>query len=1296
MKKNLIVAVARHPITTAFRALIFPLALVLIVTYAQYFFNPPQHFGIGAATPVLSLSEGLSRSSPVRPNVVFVYNGTADGDTSAIIESLRPTIEKAGKKVITATSESALQTICRSSQNGASGCYAAAVFHTSPTEPRQGGFWNYTLRADTALGNGFDVRKPNNDAQIYLLPFQTAIDNAITTRTPGYSGPDLSRGIDQYPFTFETEEVRISDTRMSYLNAGIAYFGVVFSLGMVGVVYHMTGMIAYEREAGLSQIIETMMPNVARWQPRMVRLLSYHSAFTMIYFPSWLAIGIILYVKVFTLTAPAITIVYHLLCGLALCSYSMVGAVLFKRAQLSGISMTVIAVVLAVIPQVLDDKKQTQATVVALSLLFPTANYTYFITFVSRWELTNMGAKLSHTAPESPWALHGKWLWVFLLIQIVLYPILAFFLERLFFSTASSGRRLRAREVASSLTVRLQNFSKTYRQNWISALFLKERPDVEAVKGLNLDARKGQILMLLGPNGSGKSTTLDAIAGLNKVTGGYIELDGSGGLGVAPQKNVLWDVLTVQEHIDIFYKLKSPASRNTRAELASLMHACDISKKARAKTKTLSGGQKRKVQLAMMFAGGSAVCCVDEVSSGLDPLSRRKVWDILLAQRSSRTIIMTTHFLDEADFLSDHIAILSKGTLKAEGSSAELKQLHGNGYTIEATRHDRNGGLNAIGDDRFEDGMHRKTFSAKDATHATELIDALDRNGIDDYRVSGPTLEDVFLKLAGSPITGPTPSQNASQTTTPPAGITEKYQEEGAKLAETPGVSLHEGRHISGLKQSRVLFVKRMMVFRRKWGPHLSALIVALIGAGVSPLFLKWMRPLRCSVSNDSPGLLYQSPYSEISQSLRSTYDRNMVGGPPSQHYDQGITNLAHIYGPEFAPFHGSSSIKNASQLQQTIHMVNSLQDFNAYVANNLQSVHPGGVWSGDASSPPTFAWSAEALQIAQPVIMNNFMNALLSNISISTGYSNFDIPPEPILYSFAALLFAIYFSLVFSLYPAFYALYPTIERLRQARALQYSNGIRAAPMWLAYLAFDFSHVLIISVISIGLLSTARTTWFHLPYMFIILLLYGTSSTLLSYIISLFARSQLAAWALCTSGQVVMCLAYLGAYLGVQTSVDVADLHATLDKIQYSIGLFSPIANVTRAIYVSLNQFLLDCGRQSTPGSMEQYGGPILYLIIQCFVFFGILFLWDSGWSVRSLSRKPLKEGDLEDMDSTSKELARVQKASTGLRVIHLSKSFGRNKAVDDISFGVEKSEVFTLLGPNGAGKCKRPPYRLP
>src|SRR5438046_2581995 len=144
---------------------------------------------------------------------------------------------------------------------------------------------------------------------------------------------------------------------------------------------------------------------------------------------------------------------------------------------------------------------------------------------------------------------------------------------------------------------------------------------------------------------------------MNTVTSGTITVDGRRGLGICPQKNVLWPDVKVSEHIRIFNDLKT-SGKGDGKEILQLIKSVDLDRKLHAKAKTLSGGQKRKLQLGMMLTGGSGVCAVDEVSSGLDPLSRRKIWDILLAERGRRTIILTTHFLDEADLLADHIVIL--------------------------------------------------------------------------------------------------------------------------------------------------------------------------------------------------------------------------------------------------------------------------------------------------------------------------------------------------------------------------------------------------------------------------------------------------------------------------------------------------------------------------------------------------------------------------------------------------------------------------------------------------------------
>ncbi|KAL8752142.1 MAG: hypothetical protein Q9184_005829, partial [Pyrenodesmia sp. 2 TL-2023] len=1234
VEKDIQVAAVRRPISTTIRAIILPLAIVLIVSYAQYFFNPLQHFGVGSPAAVLSLSDAIPQSSGGRNVVAFVDNGLSGGDISGVIDELAEPFRKAGQTVHRLAKESELLTTCPSS--------------------------------------------------VYLLPLARAVEVAIASRTPSIK-PGALDGVQQYIFTKESEEKRAKDTRMSYLSAGVDCFGVVFFLGMVGVVYQMTGSIAVERERGLSQLIDAMMPNQTKWQPQLARLFAHHFAFSLIYMPSWLATGIVLGSVVFIKSSAAITIFYHLTVGLALCSFALVGAACFKKAQLSGIILTVITVVLAVIPQVLAPRKQTPATVFALSLIFPSANYTYFITSMARWEFLHLPMNLLKAAPESPWRLHGVVLWIFLWIQIFVYPVLALVVERLLFSTASGNRTIHSSDNPLAPAVRLSGFSKTYKQHWLGRILKKRKPDVHAVKELNLDAHRGQILMLLGPNGSGKSTTLDCIAGLSKLSGsGRIEINGARGLGIAPQLNVLWDELTTEEHIRILYRLKAADARNSNQDVAKLIEACDLVRKVKAKAKTLSGGQKRKLQLAMMFAGGSEVCCVDEVSSGLDPLSRRKIWDILLAERGHRTMIVTTHFLDEADYLSDHIAILSSGHLKAEGSAAGLKHQYGDGYQIHVQAGTHAPWLEGV---ERKESMNGTTYQALDLVNTTRVVDALEKSGVDDFHVSGPTLENVFLRLVGTPINPKTSEDDSSVSVT-----REEQKMENTTLVVpiAADINLDSGKHITPWHQGWILYKKRWMIFRRSHFPMIVAMATALIGAGICPIFLKYFERTACVTQSEDA---YTSSYSSYVQSMATEYQINLVGGPSAAITDRSLTNLADIYSQNNTAYR-YGSIDSVSTLKSFVASVTSYKDFDEKIALGDSTITPGGFFLGDASSRPTFAWSADPYSFANGLEIQNFLNNMLTNGRVVASYAGFETPDSPVTYNFVAVLFVVYYSLVLCLWPGFYALYPTVERLRNVRALQYSNGVRPLPLWLANLAFDLGFTLVIGIISTALLSVGTKLWYHLPYIFVILFLYGISSSILSYIISMFARSPLAAWSLCASGQVVFCLAYFGAHLGVQSNVGIGDLIPALDKVQFTLGLVSPVANVMRSLFVALNQYTLLCRDASNPGTIPLYGGPILYLVLQVFFFFGILLWWDSGVSPMALlARKRTKP--TSDMGEASKsvprdladEVVRVKSSPAGLRVLHLSKSFGKNQAVDDVTFGVQRGEVFALLGPNGAGK---------
>ena len=346
-------------------------------------------------------------------------------------------------------------------------------------------------------------------------------------------------------------------------------------------------------------------------------------------------------------------------------------------------------------------------------------------------------------------------------------------------------------------------------------------------------------MVLLGANGSGKSTTLEAISGLNTVTEGSIIVDGEGGLGICPQRNILWDDLTTLEHVRIFNRLKSAGNFSSEVELKDLIAACDLDRKLGAQSRQLSGGQKRKLQLSMMFTGGSRVCCVDECSSGVDALARQKLWNILLRERGARTIIFTTHFLDEADLLSDQIAILSKGCLKAIGSAVELKNRLGNGYRIHVPKGHGNPQIDIeaeSGTKKTQTLYDQTIYTLQSSAEAARFVQGLEKNGVEKYEVNSPTIEEIFFNVADeteaiearrtqsqiqTPIMGPHNPEKSSNE-----GIL-TIGEKGPEIeVKSEDLQLQNGRRISAFAQAFALFRKRWTVLRRNYLPYIAAVIV--------------------------------------------------------------------------------------------------------------------------------------------------------------------------------------------------------------------------------------------------------------------------------------------------------------------------------------------------------------------------------------------------------------------------------------------------------------------------------------
>lgn len=220
-----------------------------------------------------------------RKTLALVNNGFTGGAIDSLTHQIAHLASTSGKDVQILHDEIELLTTCRSSLRGASSCIAGVVFYSSPTEG-PGGIWNYTLRADGALGSKIDVTSAGNDQDIYVLPLQHAIDTAIASNNLTADQNNISGQVLEYLYTSLNQKERDDKIRVSFMKGIINYLGVAFFITMCGITYHLTGMMVWnytlslsrnglkqnlqasERESRLSQLIECMMPNIRRWQPQ--------------------------------------------------------------------------------------------------------------------------------------------------------------------------------------------------------------------------------------------------------------------------------------------------------------------------------------------------------------------------------------------------------------------------------------------------------------------------------------------------------------------------------------------------------------------------------------------------------------------------------------------------------------------------------------------------------------------------------------------------------------------------------------------------------------------------------------------------------------------------------------------------------------------------------------------------------------------------------------------------------------------------------------------------------------------
>ncbi len=247
--------------------------------------------------------------------------------------------------------------------------------------------------------------------------------------------------------------------------------------------------------------------------------------------------------------------------------------------------------------------------------------------------------------------------------------------------------------VSNNGGIQIRHLTKVFKKRR-KLIFNEEK---KVVDDLSLDIKSNEIFALLGANGAGKSTTIKMLTGLIVPTNGTATVHGLDirddmdairhQLGICPQENLIFDKLTVQEHLRIFGVIKGVKFRDLTLEIDTRLEQVNLLGEKQKAATDLSGGMKRRMCIAIALIGKPKIVILDEPTTGLDPLSRRCIWELLQETKKNSTIILTTHSMEEADLLADGgIAILKKGKLEVVGSSLYLKNHYGIGYNLQLTK----------------------------------------------------------------------------------------------------------------------------------------------------------------------------------------------------------------------------------------------------------------------------------------------------------------------------------------------------------------------------------------------------------------------------------------------------------------------------------------------------------------------------------------------------------------------------------------------------------------------------------
>uniref|UniRef100_A0A8B9J0P7 ATP binding cassette subfamily A member 13 n=1 Tax=Amazona collaria TaxID=241587 RepID=A0A8B9J0P7_9PSIT len=1182
-----------------------------------------------------------------------------------------------------------------------------------------------------------------------FIPLQDMIERAIISAQTGTDTSEPAIQVQAMPYPCHTSDL--------FLNNIGFFFPLMMMLTWMVSVAGMVRRLVYEREINLEEYMKTMGVHPA------IHFFAWFLENVIVLTISSCALAIILKASgIFAYSNGFLIFLFLLDFGVTVIMLSYFWGVFFSSANIAALCASLVYMI-SFLPYIvlLVLQNQLSFTNQIIMCLFSTTAFGHGVFFITFFEGQETGIQWNnmHQSVAQGGYMTFEWLCWMMLFDSILYSVGGWYFSNIipgksglknrwyFPFTVSYWKNLRGAErgkrhfLNSNMIFFNENFQDKapsirkgccIEEATIGVILLsltKEHMDGQkaAIKDLSLTFHRGQITALLGPNGAGKTTIMSLLTGLYPPSSGTIIINGKDihsdlaairtELGVCPQYDVLFNTLTVREHLLFYGSVKAPDWTKEQLNQQVTLEDVDLSQHQYKPVGALSGGMKRRLSIAISFIGNSKTVVLDEPTSGVDPCSRRSIWDVLLKYKAGCTLIFTTHHLDEAEVLSDHIAILQHGQLKCWGSPSYLRETYGQGHSLTLTK--------KPSVFEIQDPKHTAQITSFVQTHIPEtflkensgteltyviperadktsfksLFQALDQSlhrlHVTGYGISNTTLEEVLLVFLRNGIFLEKP-----EICIPPNGM------------------LVHGAHLF-LAQIVALLIKRFHHTRRDWRGTLSNVLLPVLFVALAMALFN-VKPLAI----DYPSLKLTP---RLYDNAESFFRKNSSCWQMESMLPQDSCGC--MMCPSFntsAPY-----VKNKKG-----HVLYNLSGFlvEEYLVRPSNKARYGG-WSfgrrkafelqdkklnNTKSRHLVKVWYNQKGFHALPSYLNEINNFILwLNLPPNVDKRQYGMTLHSQPYGGALLVedkimenarqcgVALCVMLGFSILTASIGSAIVKDRVSGTKRLQHISGLGYKTYWLGNFCCDMLVYMVPVTLCVGVISAFQLSAFtfrkNLAATVFLLILFGYATLPWMYLVSRFFSSSDVAFISYISlnfvfGLCTMLVTLLPRLLAIISRVQ--SLHNIYSILKWVFIVFPQFCLGQGLIELSYNQIKFDLtsnfGVDSyvSPFEMNFLGWIFVEMTLQGTLFLLLrLFLhWDLLQKPRGHCSSNSMVMPSEDID-VEMERQRLFGGRTGndiLLLYNLRKCYGgfkKNTAVESISLGIPRGECFGLLGTNGAGK---------